>query len=328
MKPALKTNTPKNSTTRAGCSFYNPHIVSRCPAGCSKAGVVQPLDNSAAISAPCGRRWNASLAAIFTSLEDSERCYRTVRQGSSSCRTVRRLHHCALRNLRRATGVRISNTGQAACDKLSRARVSPHPLPCLYRSARRFYLPPSRIAGSDLYPGRSRSLCPGCRCDAPDPPGCGLALIVQGGQSAPPVGIQAGDRRQLVDAWRLYSIADVCSYDTTWQHSFSQARSPHIVTAPEITLFSIFCVRHETARTFLKRLTACRKQATARTRKYYGNKALPNCKSKSRPADRMIFVGAAFAIVGMGQSSSLHSRTSKIRSSMLPPLEKAVFPIW
>lgn len=35
----------------------------------------------------------------------------------------------------------------------------PHPLPCLYRSARRFYLPPSRIAGSDL-PGRP-DLAPG-----------------------------------------------------------------------------------------------------------------------------------------------------------------------
>ena len=92
-------------------------------------------------------------------LEDSERCCRTVRQGSTSCRTVRRLHHCALRNLRRATGVRISDTGQAACDKLSRTRVSPHPLPCLHRSARRFYLPPSRIAGSDL-PGRP-DLAPG-----------------------------------------------------------------------------------------------------------------------------------------------------------------------
>lgn len=233
-------------------------------------------------------------------LEDSERCCRTVRQGSSSCRAVRRLHHCARPNFGRATGVRISDTGQAACNKLSRARVSPHPLPCLYRSARRFYLPPSRIAGSDLYPGRRRSLCPGCRCDAPDPPGCGLALIVQGGQSAPPVGIQAGDRRQLVAARRLYSIADVCSCGTTWQHSFSPARSPHVVTAPETALFLAFCIRDETTRIFSKRLTVCRKQATARTRKYYGSKALPNCKNKSRPADRMIFAGAAFAIVGMG----------------------------
>lgn len=104
---------------------------------------------------------------------------------------------------------------------------------------------PARIVG-DLYPGRSRSLCPGCRCDAPDPPGCGLALIVQGGQSAPPVGIQVGDRRQLVAARRLYSIADVCICGTTWQHSFSPARSSHIVTAPETVLFSVFCVRHKT----------------------------------------------------------------------------------
>lgn len=261
-------------------------------------------------------------------LEDSERCCRNFRQLSPCCRTVRRLHHCALRNLRRATGVRISDTGQAACDKLARTRVSPHPLPCLHRSARRFYLPPSRITGSDLYPGRRRSPRPGCRSDAPGPPGCGLALIVPGGQSAPPVSIQAGDRRQLVAARRLYSIADVCSCGTTWQHSFSPARSPHSVTAPETVLFSVFCVRHETTRTFSKRLTAHRKQAKARTRKYYGNKVLPNCKNKSRPADRMIFAGAAFAIVGMGQSSFLRSRTSKIRSSMLPPLEKAVFPIW
>lgn len=104
-------------------------------------------------------------------LEDSERCCRTVRQLSPCCRTVRRLHHCALRNLRRATGVQILDTGQAACYKLSRARVSPHPLLCLYRSARRFYLPPSRIADSDLYPGRRRSPRPGCRSDAPSPPG-------------------------------------------------------------------------------------------------------------------------------------------------------------
>lgn len=86
-------------------------------------------------------------------LEDSERCFRTVWQGSSSCRTVRRLHHCARPNFGRATGVQILDTGQAACDKLSQARVSPHPLLCLYRSARRFFLPPSRITGSDL-PGR------------------------------------------------------------------------------------------------------------------------------------------------------------------------------
>lgn len=157
---------------------------------------------------------------------------------------------------------------------------------------------------------------------------CGLALIVQGGQISPPVGIQAGDRRQLVAARRLYSIADVCSCGTTWQHSFSPARSLHIVTAPETALFLVFCVRHKTTRIFSKRLTARRKRATARTCKYYGNKVLPNCKNKSRPADRMIFAGAAFAIVGMGQSSFLRSRTSKIRSSMLPPLEKAVFPIW
>ena len=205
---------------------------------------------------------------------------------------------------------------------------SPHPLPCLYRSARRFYLPPSRIAGSDLYPGRSRSLCPGCRRDALDPPGCGLALIVQGGQISPPgCGIQAGDRRQLVAARRLYSIADVCSCGTTWQHSFSPARSPHIVTAPETALFLVFCVRHETTRMLFERLTAHRKRAAARTCKYYGSKALPNCKNKSRPADRMIFAGAAFAIVGIGQSSFLHSRASKIRSSMLPPLEKETCPI-
>lgn len=104
-------------------------------------------------------------------LEDSERCCRTVRQGSSSCRTVRRLHHCARPNFGRATGVQILDTGQAACDKLARARVSPHPLPCLHRSARRFCLPPSRIAGSDLYPGGRRILRPGCRSDAPGPPG-------------------------------------------------------------------------------------------------------------------------------------------------------------
>lgn len=104
-------------------------------------------------------------------LEDSERCCRNFRQLSPCCRTVRRLHHCALRNLRRATGVQISDTGQAACDKLARARVSPHPLPCLHRSARRFCLPPSRIAGSDLYPGPRRSPRPGCRSDAPGPPG-------------------------------------------------------------------------------------------------------------------------------------------------------------
>ena len=47
----------------------------------------------------------------------------------------------------------------------------PAPASCLYRSARRFYLPPSRIAGSDLYPGGHRSPRPGCRCDAPGPPG-------------------------------------------------------------------------------------------------------------------------------------------------------------
>lgn len=46
---------------------------------------------------------------------------------------------------------------------------------------------------------------------------CGLDLIVQGGQISPPgCGIQAGDRRQLVAARRLYSIADVCSCGTTW----------------------------------------------------------------------------------------------------------------
>lgn len=130
---------------------------------------------------------------------------------------------------------------------------SPHPLPCLYRSARRFFLPPSRIAGSDLYPGGRRSLRPGCRCDAPGPPGCGLALIVPGGQSAPPVGIQAGDRRQLVAARRLYSIADVCSCGITWQHSFSPARSPHIVTAPETALLLIFCIRHNFTSNILKK---------------------------------------------------------------------------
>ena len=92
-------------------------------------------------------------------LEDLERCCRTVRQGSTSCRTVRRLHHCARPKFGRATGVQILDTGQAACDKLPWARISPHPLPCLYRSARRFYLPPSRIAGSDL-PGRP-DLAPG-----------------------------------------------------------------------------------------------------------------------------------------------------------------------
>ena len=67
-----------------------------------------------------------------------------------------------------------------------------------------------------------------------------LALIFQGGQISPPVGIQAGDRRQLVAARRLYSIADVCSCGTTWQHSFSQARSSHIAAAPEAALFSVF----------------------------------------------------------------------------------------
>lgn len=51
---------------RAGCRFYDPHTVSRRSAGCSKAGVIQNLDNSAAISAPCGRWRNVSLAAIFT----------------------------------------------------------------------------------------------------------------------------------------------------------------------------------------------------------------------------------------------------------------------
>lgn len=51
---------------RADCSFYNPHIVSRSPAGCSKAGVVQNLDNSAARAVPCGKWRKASLAAIFT----------------------------------------------------------------------------------------------------------------------------------------------------------------------------------------------------------------------------------------------------------------------
>lgn len=54
------------ASRRVDCSFYNPHIVSRSPAGGSKAGVVQNLGNSAARSAPCGRWWNASLAAIFT----------------------------------------------------------------------------------------------------------------------------------------------------------------------------------------------------------------------------------------------------------------------
>lgn len=104
-------------------------------------------------------------------LEDTERCCRTVRQLSPCCRTVRRLHPHRFRNLRRATGVQILDTGQAACDKLARARVSPHPLPCMHRSARRFFLPPSRITGSDLYPGGRRSLRPGCRSDAPGPPG-------------------------------------------------------------------------------------------------------------------------------------------------------------
>ena len=258
--------------------------------------------------AACGGKPQCSLHH----LEDTERCCRTVRQLSPCCRTVRRLHPHRFRNLRRATGVQILDTGQAACDELARARVSPHPLPCLHRSARRFYLPPSRIAGSDLYPGGHRSPRPGCRCDAPGPPG--LRPRSEGGRS-------------YAAARLLYSIADVCSCGTTWQHSFSPARSPHVVTAPEMALFLIFCVRHETTRMLLKRLTAHRKRATARTCKYYGNKVLPNCKNKSRPADRMIFAGAAFAIVGIGQSSFLHSRASKIRSSMLPPLEKETCPI-